>query len=119
MRNKLFAGLLVTFASSLAVAQSPQLLPPEGQPLLLTGTVRLGNGKYAHGNYTVIELDRASRSPCNGKTVRDILLWNADVGDPMLLARFVDQRIVVRGTINCPNSGIQFSADPSQAFRVY
>ncbi|WP_233860252.1 hypothetical protein [Paraburkholderia sp. HD33-4] len=92
---------------------------PEGELIYLVGKITVGQDKYASGHYTQIDLLNTEISPCTGKPVRQMLLWNMNVGDPMILAKYVDQVVVVGGTINCPVAGIQFSPDPQRVVPVY
>lgn len=124
-QTKLVANMLVIVVALLALsgpvesARAEQQLPQEGRPFLLTGTIRISSGKYASGAYTMIVLDKPSRSPCRNEIVREILLWNPRVGDSTILSNLKDQRVVVKGAIACPNSGIQFSPDPQFAAPVF
>ena len=83
----------------------------EGQELALPGTIRIGHDKLAGGTYTYVRADQAFVSPCDGRQVRDLLLWNASIGDPQILKAYAGQHVLLHGQIACPASGIQFSPD--------
>jgi hypothetical protein len=112
-----FVGISASHAAPLD-APGPRLMP-EGQSVWLAGRITVGRNKYASGYYTQIELLQPETSPCDHKTVRQMLIWNMDVGDHMQLASYANELVVVRGLINCPNSGIQFAPEPNKITTVY
>ncbi|WP_186122646.1 hypothetical protein [Burkholderia gladioli] len=117
--NKIVATIL---AASLCAASAAHAFPqviPEETPVFLAGVITVGEGKFAYGHYTQIELITPEISPCTHKPVRQILLWNANIGDAMILAKYVDTKVVAQGIISCPNSGIQFSPDPQRVVPIF
>jgi hypothetical protein len=83
----------------------------EGKDLALTGTIAIGHDKFAAGRYTYLHTDQPFISPCGEGAVQEVLLWNPEVGDSLILQQFAGQHVVLHGVIHCPMSGIQFSPD--------
>ena len=110
------AGMLPVTALS---AVPPLQMLPLQQDIWITGTIQRGNGQFAPGDYTSLQLDRPSTSPCNHKVVTDIVLGKADAADPMLLLPYLGQRVAVRGRVVCPDSGVRFTPTPDFVFPIY
>ena len=83
------------------------------------GTIQRGSDRHAPGDYTTILLDRPATSPCSDRVVTDILLGVSGTPGATLLLPYLDQRVVVRGRVTCPSSGIQFSPPPDVVFPVW
>lgn len=98
---------------------SPLRTLPLQNDIWITGTVQRGSDRYAPGDYTLILLDRPATSPCSGKVVTDVLLGVSGTPGPTILLPYLDQRVVVRGRVTCPSSGIQFSPKPDVVFPVW
>ncbi|CAB3771168.1 hypothetical protein LMG29660_06817 [Burkholderia puraquae] len=105
-------------AAVVAVAPLPRALPVR-QDIWITGTIQRGNGQFAPGDYTTIQLDRPAASPCSDKVVTDILLGQTGTTEHLLLLPYLNQRVAVRGRITCPDSGIQFAPVPDFVFPIY
>lgn len=103
-----------------AAGYLPKMMPAD-EMIFLVGQITVGHDVTASGHYTQIVLDQPQISPCDHKPIRTIMIWNMNVGDHMQLASYTDERVVVLGKINCPNSGIQFAPDPNprSVVRVY
>lgn len=105
-------------ASSVAQASPSAATPPAASPTIaqgvdtaVPGTIELGHDKLAGGAYTYIHLDSPMASPCDGSPLRDVLLWNASIGDPLMLKAFAGQHVLLHGSFGCPVSGVQFAPD--------
>ena len=105
-------------ASSVAQASPSAATPPAASPTIaqgvdtaVPGTIELGHDKLAGGAYTYIHLNSPMASPCDGSPLRDVLLWNASIGDPLMLKAFAGQHVLLHGSFGCPVSGVQFAPD--------
>jgi hypothetical protein len=105
-------------ASSAAPASPSGATPAAASPAIaqgvdtaVPGTIELGHNKLAGGAYTYIHLDSSIASPCDGSPLRDVLLWNASIGDPLMLKAFAGQHVLLHGSFACPVSGVQFAPD--------
>lgn len=96
-------------APAAATASAAATSPVEGKEVALTGTIVIGHDKFAAGRYTELHTDQPFISPCGEGAVQDVMLWNPEVGDSLILQQFAGQHVVLHGVINCPMSGIQFS----------
>ncbi|MBN8744526.1 MAG: DUF4352 domain-containing protein [Thiomonas arsenitoxydans] len=97
--------------ASTSAAMTAEQTPVEGKDMALSGTIAIGHGKFAAGRYTYLHADQPFISPCGEGAVQDVMLWNPEVGDSLILQQFAGQHVVLHGVINCPMSGIQFSPD--------
>ena len=113
------AAAAVFWSNDALAASSPVKTLPLQDDIWITGTIQRGNGQYAPGDSTTILLDRPASSPCNNKVITDILLGERGAPAPTLLLPYLDQRVVVRGRVTCPKSGIQFSPQPDIVFPVW
>jgi hypothetical protein len=113
------AAITIFWTGDASSTSSPlRTLPLEGD-IWITGTIQRGSDQYAPGDYTTILLDRPATSPCCDKVVNDILLGVSGTQGPTLLLPYLDQRVVVRGRVTCPSSGIRFSPQPDVVFPVW
>ena len=94
-----------------SAASAAAQTPVEGKDLALTGTIAIGHDKFAAGSYTYLHTDQPFISPCGDGAVQDVMLWNPEVGDSLILQQFAGQHVVLHGVIHCPMSGIQLSPD--------
>ncbi|CAL8480890.1 hypothetical protein [Caballeronia sp. S22] len=113
------AAAAVFWSNDALAASSPVKTLPLQDDIWITGTIQRSNGQYAPGESTTILLDRPASSPCNNKVITDILLGERGAPAPTLLLPYLDQRVVVRGRVTCPKSGIQFSPQPDIVFPVW
>ncbi|SAL62484.1 hypothetical protein AWB74_03217 [Caballeronia arvi] len=117
----------VVTAVALAMCWSGDAMPtsapvrtlPLQDDIWITGTIQRGSDQYAPGDYTTILLDRPAASPCSDKVVTDMLLGIGRTPGPTLLLPYLDQRVAVKGRVNCPRSGIQISPQPDVVFPVW
>jgi hypothetical protein len=113
------AALTMFWTDDVPSTSSPlRTLPLQGD-IWITGTIQRGSDRYAPGDYTNILLDRPAISPCSDRVVTDILLGVSGTPGATLLLPYLDQRVVVRGRVTCPSSGIQFSPQPDVVFPVW
>jgi hypothetical protein len=113
------AAMTMFWSGEIHSTSSPlRTLPLQGD-IWITGTIQRGSDRYVPGDYTTILLDRPATSPCSDKVVTDIPLGVSGSPSPTLLLPYLDQRVVVRGRVMCPNSGIQFSPQPDVVFPVW
>jgi hypothetical protein len=98
------AALAAASAATAMATEPPLKTLPSQQETWITGTIERGNGEYAPGDDTTLRLDRPSASPCNNKTVTNILLGKAGVPEPLLLLPYLGQRVAVRGRVICPDT---------------
>ena len=83
----------------------------QGVETVVPGTIEVGHDKLAGGAYTYVQLDAPIASPCDGSPLRDVLLWNASIGDPLMLRSFAGRHVLLHGSFDCPMSGVQFAPD--------
>lgn len=98
-------------SASAPAATTAEQTPVEGKDMALPGTIAIGHDKFAAGRYTYLHTDQPFTSPCGDGAVQDVLLWNSEIGNSLILQQFAGQHVVLHGVINCPMSGIQFSPD--------
>lgn len=100
-------------ASAPATVSNPETSAKiaQGVETVVPGTIEVGHDKLAGGAYTYLQLDAPIASPCDGSPLRDVLLWNASTGDPLMLRSFVGRHVLLHGSFSCPMSGVQFAPD--------
>lgn len=100
-------------ASAPATVSNPEISAKiaQGVETVVPGTIEVGHDKLAGGAYTYVQLDAPIASPCDGSPLRDVLLWNASIGDPLMLRSFAGRHVLLHGSFDCPMSGVQFAPD--------